>query len=84
VVAWAQDKFSDFYLVENHKIANNSTDTKTREKISRDLKSLEFWKFFDVCMTKFKNNQFLFYKISQRLLLTMKLFIGSMIFIGKG
>jgi hypothetical protein len=37
------DMLCHFYLVKNHKIANNSTTTKTREKISTDLKSLEFF-----------------------------------------
>jgi hypothetical protein len=31
-----------FYLVKNHKIANNSATTEAREKISTDLESLEF------------------------------------------
>jgi hypothetical protein len=30
------------YLVKNHKIAKNSTTNKAREKISKDLESLEF------------------------------------------
>jgi len=51
--------FCNFYLVKNHKIAKNSTTTKAREKISTDLESLEFEKFFDVGLTKFKNNQIL-------------------------
>jgi hypothetical protein len=33
--------------VKNNKIANNST-TEVREKISTYLKSLEFYKFFDI------------------------------------
>ncbi len=36
--------------------------TKTREKISTDLKSLEFQKNFDQCLTKFKNTQILLNK----------------------
>jgi hypothetical protein len=51
--------FCNFYLVKNHKIAKNSTTTKAREKISTDLESLEFENFFDVGLTKFKNNQIL-------------------------
>jgi len=31
--------------VKNHNIANNSTTTKAREKLSTDLESLEFSKF---------------------------------------
>jgi hypothetical protein len=34
--------FCNFYFVKNHKIGNNSTTTKAREKISTDLESLEF------------------------------------------
>jgi hypothetical protein len=44
---------------------------KAREKISADLESL---KIYDACLTKFKNNQILFYKISHRFLVTTKLF----------
>jgi hypothetical protein len=61
--------------VKNHKIAQNSTTTKAREKTSTDLESLEFYKFFDVCLTKFKNNKILLNKVSNRFLLTTKLFI---------
>ncbi len=42
VAAWDPDIFSNFYLMKSHKIANNSANTETREKISTDLKSLEF------------------------------------------
>jgi hypothetical protein len=42
VAALVSDMFCDFYLVKNHKIANNSATTEAREKISTDLKSLEF------------------------------------------
>jgi hypothetical protein len=56
VAAWVQDMFCNFYLIQNHKIANNSTTIKAREKISTDLESLEFLKNFDACLTKFKNN----------------------------
>jgi hypothetical protein len=55
VAAWVLDLFSSFYLVKNCKIANNSTTIKAREKISTDW-SLELKKFFDVCLSKFKNN----------------------------
>jgi hypothetical protein len=65
------DMFCNFYLVKNHRIADNSTTTKAREKIRTDLESLEF---FDVCLTKFKNNQILPNKISHISLLTTKLF----------
>jgi hypothetical protein len=36
VAAWFPDMFSKFYLVKNHKIANNSTTAEAREKISTD------------------------------------------------
>jgi hypothetical protein len=62
--------------VKNHIIANNSATTEAREKIGTDLESLEFSKFFDVCLTKFKNNQILLNKIGCRFLVTAKLFRG--------
>ncbi len=34
--------FCEFYLVKNHKIANNSATTEANEKISIDLESVEF------------------------------------------
>ncbi len=33
-------------------------------EISANLEFLEFYKFFDVCLTKFKNNRILLNKIS--------------------
>ncbi len=57
VAAWFPDMFCNFYLLKNPKIAKNSTATKARDKISTDLKSLEFYNFFDICLTTFKNNQ---------------------------
>jgi hypothetical protein len=69
------DMFCNFYIVKNHKIAKkNSATTKAREKISTDF---EFYKFFDVCLTKFENNQVLLYKISHRFQLTTKLLVGK-------
>jgi len=47
--------FCNFYLVKNHEIANNATNTKAREKISIDLESLEFQKKNVVSLTKYKN-----------------------------
>jgi hypothetical protein len=44
VAAWFSDVFCSFYLVKNDKIANNSTTTKAREKISTGLESLGFKK----------------------------------------
>jgi hypothetical protein len=42
VAALVLDMFGNFYLVKNHKIANNSATTEATEKISTDLESLEF------------------------------------------
>jgi hypothetical protein len=39
----------NFYLVENTKIANNSTTVQAREKISTDSDSLEFY-ILNVCL----------------------------------
>ncbi len=65
--------FCNFYLVKNKKIAKYLTIAKAREKISTDLESLEFKKFFDVCLTYIKN-QILLNKISQKFPVTIKLF----------
>jgi hypothetical protein len=54
VVGLVADMFSNFYLVKNYKIANNSTTTEAREK-STYLESLDF---FDVGFTKFKAIKF--------------------------
>jgi hypothetical protein len=76
VAAWASDMLCNFYAVKNHKIALNSTTNKAGEKISTDLETLEFQKFFDSRLTKFKNNYILLDKISHWFLLTAKLFSG--------
>ncbi len=68
--------FCNFYLVKNHKIANNSATTEAREKVTTYLQSVQFKKFFNVCFAKFKNYQILLNRISRRFLLTTKLFIG--------
>jgi hypothetical protein len=47
VAAWFPDRFSNFYLVKNHKIGKNSTVAKAREAISTDLEPLESLKKFD-------------------------------------
>jgi len=70
------DMFCNFYLVKNHKIANNSATTEAREKTSTYLESLEFKKFFDVCLTKFENYPILLNKISHRFLAEIRLFSG--------
>jgi hypothetical protein len=60
----------NFYLLKNHKIANNSTNAKSRVKIIKDSESLEFFKLFGGCSTKFKNNQILLNKMNHRFLVT--------------
>ncbi len=74
--------FWNFYLVKNHNIANNSAITQAREEISTYLESLEFQKFFDVCLTKFENYQILLNKISHIFLVTTKLLSGWKSLIG--
>jgi hypothetical protein len=81
VAAYVPDIFWHFYLVKYHKFANNSTTAKAEEKISSDLEYLEIKKIFDVCWTKFKNNQIWLNKTSCRFLSTIKLFTGQKILI---
>jgi hypothetical protein len=47
VATWVPHMFCNFYLVKNHKKADNST-TKDREKYKHTLESSEFQKIFDV------------------------------------
>jgi hypothetical protein len=68
--------FCNFYLVKNHKIANNSTTTKAREETKADLESLEFFKLFNACLTKSRNNVILLNNISYRFIQTTELFTG--------
>ncbi len=68
--------------MKSHKIANNSTTTEAREKLSTDLESLEFFNLFDACLTKFENYYLLPNKISHRFLMTTKLFTGGKSLIG--
>jgi hypothetical protein len=46
------------------------------EKIVRRSLILKIYKFFDVVLAKFKNNQILLYKISHQFQVTTKLFTG--------
>jgi hypothetical protein len=46
VAALEPDKFCNFYLVKNYKIANYSETSQAREKMSPNLESLEFYKTF--------------------------------------
>jgi hypothetical protein len=39
VAALVPDMFCNFYLVKNHKIANNSVNTEAKEKMSTYLES---------------------------------------------
>jgi hypothetical protein len=68
--------FCNFYLVKSHNIAHNTTSTEAREKINRDLESIEFLNFFAVYLTKFETYQILLNKISHRFLVTTKVFSG--------
>jgi hypothetical protein len=52
VAAGFPDMFCNFYLVENHKIAKNSTTTNATEK-STHLESLGLY-FLNICLTKLK------------------------------
>ncbi len=63
-------------LSKNHKIAKNSTTTKAREKNKHRSGILRILQIFYACMTTFKNNQILLYKISCRFQLTAKLYTG--------
>jgi hypothetical protein len=47
VAALVPAMFCNFYLVKNHKIADNSATTQAREKMSTLLESLEFKKNFE-------------------------------------
>ncbi len=55
--------YATFYRVKNHKIAKNSIAAKVREKRT-DLKSFEFQKVFDVCLTKLKKYKFYLIKLA--------------------
>jgi hypothetical protein len=72
--------FCNFYLVKNHKIANDIATPKVRDNISTHLESLEF---FDVRLTKFENYQILLNKFSHRFQVTTKLFSGRKSLIAK-
>jgi hypothetical protein len=48
--------------------------TEAGEKISTYLESLEFYQFFDACLTKFKTYQILLNKLNHRFLVPNKLF----------
>jgi len=75
VAAWRPDMFRNFYLVKSDKVANNSAAPEARVKISADLESLKLLKCFDVCLTKFENDQILL-KIIHSFLVTTALLSG--------
>jgi hypothetical protein len=45
------------HLVKTHTIANSLATTEARKKNCTDFESLEFRKFFDISLTKIRNNQ---------------------------
>jgi hypothetical protein len=57
-------------------MAYNSATTEAREKISTYLESLDIYKFYDACLTKFGSYQILTHKISHRFLVTAILLSG--------
>jgi hypothetical protein len=64
----------NFSIVKNHKIAKNSTTALAIKKYAQIWNPQNFKKYFDACLTKFKNNQILLNKISHRFLTTSYLF----------
>jgi hypothetical protein len=48
MAAWVPGMFSNFYLVKNYKIANNSRTTEARKKLSKNLDNKFFKKKFDI------------------------------------
>ncbi len=69
---WPQICFATFIWQKNHEIVNNTATTEAKEKINTCMESLEFQKFCDVCLTKFKSDQILLNKISHRFLVATK------------
>jgi hypothetical protein len=43
VAAWVSDMCCNFYFAKNNKLADNSATAKAREKINKDLESLEIF-----------------------------------------
>jgi hypothetical protein len=58
------DMFCNFYLVKNHKIANNSATTEAREKISTYLESLEVENFLMYVGLNLKTIKFYLIKLA--------------------
>jgi hypothetical protein len=56
VAAWVSDMFGNFYFMKSHKLPITQHKwNEARKKISTDLESLEYLKFFNVGLTKFEN-----------------------------
>ncbi len=72
VAALVSDIFCSFYSLKITKLLITQQPLKLDKKINTNLESLEFQKNFDARLTKFKNNQILLHKISQKFLLTTK------------
>jgi hypothetical protein len=53
-----------FLFCENYKIANDSRTTTAREKVCRDLESLEFYKNFAVVWLNLKTIEFYLTKLA--------------------
>ncbi len=49
------DKVCNFYVMKNHKDANNSITSEAEQRVGTDFEPLELQKFFDA---SFKNNQY--------------------------
>jgi hypothetical protein len=60
---WVPDMFYNFYLVKSHKIANISITTETRKK-QAPFFICRILEIFDLCLTKFENNQILHFKLA--------------------
>jgi hypothetical protein len=59
VAAWVPVRLCNFYELKSYKIANNPATTEARENIGTHLESLECYKIFGACLTKFENHQIL-------------------------
>jgi hypothetical protein len=58
MAAWVLDMFCELYVVKNHKIAINSIDHITLEKIQAQIwNPYNFRNFYDVGMTKYENTK---------------------------
>jgi hypothetical protein len=74
VAAWVPDIVCNLYLVKYNKIANNSTTTEDREKMSTDFEYLKFLKNLGIHLAKFKSHKSLLDEIRHHFLVISKLF----------